>query len=157
MARAFGPRTMRLSPATVTDWPADNSSAIARDSALVRFLKTNTSPAPPPPPPGAVDSAGRRRHAVYLHEVRGERRIHYVSADVHRERQRPSGDVVRRTVADRRVLLGLEEVFGVGAERLSHRHDQRTGRIAASLGGECFRGAPDLDAGRREHVGERGP
>jgi len=109
------------------------------------------------PSPGALDPARRRHDGVHVYQIRGERLIHHVGANAHGERQRPAGDVVGRTIIHGRVPLRLEEILGMCAEWLRHRHDERACRITAAVRRERLSGAAHLNAAQRQHVGECRP
>ena len=85
---------------------------------------------------------------------------HAIELHAHLERQRPAGVVVRRhrrpaRVGDVvRVLLRLEHVEHVRAERLRRLHHERPGGIALPLHREAARGAMHGDAGLEQRAGE---
>ena len=84
----------------------------------------------------SLDSAGRGGDAVDLDQICLERRVHDVGPHAHCKWQRPAGDVVRRAIGDRRVVLRFEQILRVRAIGLTHRHDERAGSVGLAVGRE---------------------
>jgi hypothetical protein len=87
-----------------------------------------------------------------------ERRVDGVGPHAELVGERPAGHVVGRHLGPAGVLLllrealRLEQILGVRAVRLRHRHHVRAGRVAPPAGRERRRRAPHLHGARAEHL-----